>query len=369
MPCIAPSSVDIAVTAVHSSPSLSLSLSFLPLARRRQGARRSLSLFLPRPRRTPPAGLAVVPQLLFFVLLPRLSPFDAPATSFSKCRDAPTPPDMRFTLFSAATALLAFAPAFAVPTGTSLEERTVGCKGIFQCRTLYRPPNSVATCINNACGYACLDGYSPTLGRLGQCTKIPTSSSSTSRSVAVSSTRTTTGAPAPSTTTTTTTSVVPAPSVTLTPNAMAAAGVTGFQGNNTNAIVSWFHTNSGQDSTNGNSWCGYPYSDAVPGFAPSLKTMLTSFGGSYETAAKAYCGLEAIVRTPEGRTATLFIADAFDDTWVRTPSSIDVVYGSFPLLFGRQTDNKLDVVKAASWTLTGRRNERYRFKGEGARGL
>lgn len=109
--------------------------------------------------------------------------------------------------------------------------------------------------------------------------------------------------------------------------------------------------------------------DAVPGFAPSLKTMLTNFGGSYETAAKAYCGLEAIVTTPEGRTATLFIADAFDDTcvgfsprrcpppkassslgflgycrWVRTPSSIDVVYGSFPLLFGRQTDNKLECV-------------------------
>ena len=107
----------------------------------------------------------------------------------------------------------------------------------------------------------------------------------------------------------------------------------------------------------------------MPGFAPSLKTMLSNFNWDYEAAAKAYCGLEAIVTTPDGRTATLYLADAFDDTWVRTPSSIDVVIGSFAQLFGRETTNKNDVVKDGSWYFTGNRNERYKFKGLGAVGL
>jgi hypothetical protein len=33
--------------------------------------------------------------------------------------------------------------------------------------------------------------------------------------------------------------------------------------------------------------------------------MLSNFNWDYEAAAKAYCGLEAIVTTPDGRTATL----------------------------------------------------------------
>lgn len=53
----------------------------------------------------------------------------------------------------------------------------------------------------------------------------------------------------------------------------------------------------------------------------------------------------------------------------RTPSSLDIVYGSFDKLFGRVTDNKNDVVKQGSWYFTGNRNERYKFKGQGARGL
>ncbi|KWU42019.1 hypothetical protein RHOSPDRAFT_21948, partial [Rhodotorula sp. JG-1b] len=132
---------------------------------------------------------------------------------------------------------------------------------------------------------------------------------------------------------------------------------------------SWFRTDSYADSTNSHSWCGYLYSDAVPGFAPSLNTMLRNFNYDYEAAATAYCGLEAVVTTPDGRTATLYVADAFDDTWVRTPSSIDVVIGSFAQLFGRETTNKNDVVKDGSWYFTGNRNERYKFKGLGAVGL
>ncbi|BGP48663.1 hypothetical protein JCM10450v2_004539 [Rhodotorula kratochvilovae] len=139
-------------------------------------------------------------------------------------------------------------------------------------------------------------------------------------------------------------------------------GITGFLYDNSNAILSWYNTNSGQDSTNGNSWCGFPYDNNVPGFAPSLKTMLASTGGDYEAAAKMYCGLEAVVTTPEGKTMTLYLADAFDDTWVLTPSSIDIIHGAFTTLFGSYTDNKNDVVKNANWKFTGNRNDKYKFK-------
>lgn len=68
--------------------------------------------------------------------------------------------------------------------------------------------------------------------------------------------------------------------------------------------------------------------------------MLSNFDYDYETAARAYCGLEAVITTPDGRTATMYIADAFDDTWVITPSSLDIIRGSFAKLFGSWTDNK-----------------------------
>ncbi|GAA5857692.1 hypothetical protein JCM1840_000869 [Sporobolomyces johnsonii] len=187
-------------------------------------------------------------------------------------------------------------------------------------------------------------------------------------------TTTTTQAPAPTTTKaqTTTSSAAAAASSKVYDSSssnlslLSKAGITGFLGDNTNAIVSWYHTDSSTDSTNGHSWCGFPYSDSLPGFAPSLSTMLNNFGGNYEAAATAYCGLEAVVTTPDGRSATLYIADAFDDTWVRTPASIDVIYDSFAQLYGSTTNNKDDVVQGASWILTGNRNEQYKFKGVGS---
>ncbi|TKA58118.1 hypothetical protein B0A53_00520 [Rhodotorula sp. CCFEE 5036] len=101
-----------------------------------------------------------------------------------------------------------------------------------------------------------------------------------------------------------------------------------------------------------------PDNDAVPGFAPSLATMLASFDQNSAAAKQAFCGLEAEVYSPRtGKTVTLYIADAFDDKWVRTPSSIDVLFDSFPELYGARTDNKNDVVKEVWWRLTGRRNE------------
>ena len=49
--------------------------------------------------------------------------------------------------------------------------------------------------------------------------------------------------------------------------------------------------------------------------------MLNNFGGDYEAAARAYCGLELVVSTPDGRNKTMYIADAFDDACVSLPLS------------------------------------------------
>ena len=66
----------------------------------------------------------------------------------------------------------------------------------------------------------------------------------------------------------------------------------------------------------------------MPGFAPSVGTMLANFDWNYEAAAKAYCGLEAVVMTPDGRNMTMYLADGFDVKWLITPTSLDIVYGS-----------------------------------------
>ncbi|GAA5999812.1 hypothetical protein JCM10207_005922 [Rhodosporidiobolus poonsookiae] len=141
-------------------------------------------------------------------------------------------------------------------------------------------------------------------------------------------------------------------------SALKDAGISTFLGNNTGGIASWYHTDSGTDSTNGRSWCEFPYDDTVPGFAPSLNTMLSSFDNDATATKTGLCGLEAKVYSPAtGKTVDLIIADAFDDDWVLTPASIDVIYGSFAELFGESTDDKNDVVKDVWWTLTGGRNE------------
>ncbi|KPV75084.1 uncharacterized protein RHOBADRAFT_44600 [Rhodotorula graminis WP1] len=149
-------------------------------------------------------------------------------------------------------------------------------------------------------------------------------------------------------------------------NALKALGISSFLGNNTGGIASWYHTDSSKDSTNGRSWCEFPYDDSVPGFAPSLKTMLSSFAGHAQAAKTGFCGLWADVYSPKtGTTTKLMIADAFDDAWVLTPASIDVIYDSFADLFGSTTDDKKDVVKDVSWTLTGERDDRFTYKGVG----
>ncbi|KDE03694.1 hypothetical protein MVLG_05825 [Microbotryum lychnidis-dioicae p1A1 Lamole] len=147
-------------------------------------------------------------------------------------------------------------------------------------------------------------------------------------------------------------------------------GITAFRatrcGTNKGSIVSWFSTKSTTDSTNGNSWCGFPYDDTTPGFAISLKTMLANFGNNYEKAAKAFCGMEAEITSKSGKKIKLVLVDAFDDRWVRTPNSIDMITNSFAKFNGARTTNKNVVQMDASWVFTGRRNLRYQFKGVGS---
>ncbi|KAJ3125172.1 hypothetical protein HK098_000546 [Nowakowskiella sp. JEL0407] len=144
----------------------------------------------------------------------------------------------------------------------------------------------------------------------------------------------------------------------------------GFQGTNY-GIGSWFQANTPDSFTNGNSWCGYPYKDYTPGFAPDISVMTD--GGNYlwpnpgwEPSATKYCGLEAIVTNPEtGVSRILYIADAFDHKWVRTPGSIDIMRDQFVQLFGRSTYDHNDVILNLKWELTGRRSLKYAFKGPG----
>lgn len=69
-----------------------------------------------------------------------------------------------------------------------------------------------------------------------------------------------------------------------------------FQGLQT-GIGSWFRANNVIDSTNGHSWCGYPYTDSSPLFAPDLLLMSNGTNSvwpdpGWYTAGKQYCGLE-----------------------------------------------------------------------------
>lgn len=56
----------------------------------------------------------------------------------------------------------------------------------------------------------------------------------------------------------------PSPPVSNDPSIPYVQLPSGFPGVNT-GIASWFRANNPQDSTNGNSWCGYPYNDNMPG--------------------------------------------------------------------------------------------------------
>ncbi|KAJ1551358.1 hypothetical protein HK096_000745 [Nowakowskiella sp. JEL0078] len=144
----------------------------------------------------------------------------------------------------------------------------------------------------------------------------------------------------------------------------------GFSGTNS-GIGSWFSSNSGDSNTNGNSWCGYPYKDYTPGFAPDISIMTDWSNAVYgnpnwSTYAKRYCGLEAIVTNPNtGVSRILYITDAFDHKYVLSQGSIDIMKNSFDALFGKTTWNHNDVIQGVTWKFTGMRSSKYSFGGWG----
>jgi hypothetical protein len=146
----------------------------------------------------------------------------------------------------------------------------------------------------------------------------------------------------------------------------------GFRGVN-KGIGSWFRANHGHDATNGNSWCGYPYTDATNGFAPDLSVMTKGTNAVYpnpmwEPSAREYCGLEAKVTNPAtGKTLIMYITDGFDPKWVKTPGSIDIMIDKFQELTGGGPLDKNRVIQGVTWELTGNRNPKYAFKGPGDR--
>ncbi|GEM10022.1 hypothetical protein Rt10032_c09g4039 [Rhodotorula toruloides] len=159
---------------------------------------------------------------------------------------------------------------------------------------------------------------------------------------------------------------------------LKALGISTFLGNLTGGIASWYHTDSSTDSTNGKCLLSTLTSladkstlqavrdnDSVPGFAPSLKTMLSSFAGDAPAAKKAFCGLKATVHSPKtGKQVSMIIADAFDDNWNLLLSALFAAgpsidsHSQFSELFGSTTNNKDDVVKDVWWMLTGGRDEK-----------
>ncbi len=136
-------------------------------------------------------------------------------------------------------------------------------------------------------------------------------------------------------------------------------------------IGSWFRANNPIDSTNGNSWCGYPYKDSTPGFAPDLLLMSNGTNAvwpdqGWYTAGRQYCGLEAKVYNPHTeQTVLLYVVDAFDHKWVKSPGSIDIMINSYAVLFGNYPVDKNLVIKDLQWQFTGNWNPRYKFLGAG----
>lgn len=84
--------------------------------------------------------------------------------------------------------------------------------------------------------------------------------------------------------------------------------------------------------------------------------MMANFGSSNEAAGKAYCGLEVLVKAPNGRQLRAVVADAFANEWMANSASIDVIHGVFHNLLGYETNDKNVVVRDVSWQFTGKRH-------------
>ncbi|KAI4104321.1 MAG: hypothetical protein L6R37_003318 [Teloschistes peruensis] len=122
-----------------------------------------------------------------------------------------------------------------------------------------------------------------------------------------------------------------------------------FNGNQ-NGIGSWFQTNTADSHTNGHSWCGYPYSDDQPLFAPSLALMGGATSGpSWDAQRRQYCGRKAkVTNTATGVSKLLYIGDSFAQP--RSGGAIDIVIGAFIDLYGKDPKGSAPVSTPAGWS-------------------
>jgi hypothetical protein len=78
-----------------------------------------------------------------------------------------------------------------------------------------------------------------------------------------------------------------------------------------------------------------------------------------------YCGLEAkVTNLKTGTSKLMYIVDAFDDKWLKSPFSIDIMINNYQELTGDYSMNKANVINI-EWELTGRKYEKYKFGGVG----
>ena len=158
-----------------------------------------------------------------------------------------------------------------------------------------------------------------------------------------------------------------------TPAVTIPSGFSADPKNPNKGIGSWFRANNKQDSTNGNSWCGYPYSDDFHGFAPSLEIMTRGENSVYPNPnwrlyGRRFCGLEAnVTNLKNGRWTLMYIVDAFDDKWIdgmgqnHPKGSIDIMIESFKDLTDIGNEISKQQVVNVAWYLTGKRSEKYQF--------
>jgi hypothetical protein len=133
-----------------------------------------------------------------------------------------------------------------------------------------------------------------------------------------------------------------------------------FQGKQS-GIGSWFRANHVNDTTNGNSWCLYPYKNYSIVFAIDLDQMRRSPQGGRE-----YCGMEAIVRNPRtNKTLKLYVGDAFDPKWVKSPGSIDIMVESYKYLTNDAPLIKENVIFGIEWEFTGNKSAKYSYASKG----
>ena len=81
---------------------------------------------------------------------------------------------------------------------------------------------------------------------------------------------------------------------------------------------------------------------------------------------REYCGMEAKVRNPKtNKTLILYVTDAFDPKWVRSPGSIDIMVEPFLYLTNDAPLLKDNVIFDIEWEFTGNKSAKYEYRGRG----